>query len=137
MGDKISPERGATAERHEDVKPSDKNDISTVEKVFSNDELQKDHADYGRIDPEVAEYATATAIEISPEENKRLFNLINKRVLPIMVFTYFIQALDKGTLSFTSIMGIRTDLHLVAQEYNWLTTCIYIAVLIVEYPTNW
>lgn len=22
-------------------------------------------------------------------------------------------------------------------QYSWLTTCIYIAVLIVEYPTNW
>ncbi|KAL1390809.1 MFS transporter [Phyllosticta capitalensis] len=54
-----------------------------------------------------------------------------------MVFTYFLQALDKGTMSFASIMGIKDDLHLVDQEYSWLTTCIYIAVLIVEYPTNW
>jgi MFS family permease len=22
-------------------------------------------------------------------------------------------------------------------QYSWLTTCIYIAILIVEYPTNW
>lgn len=34
-------------------------------------------------------------------------------------------------------MGIRKDAHLVGQQYSWLTTCIYIAVLIVEYPTNW
>jgi MFS family permease len=55
-----------------------------------------------------------------------------------MVFTYFLQALDKGTLSFTSIMGIRKDLHLEAkQQFSWLTTCIYIAILFVEYPTNW
>jgi hypothetical protein len=53
-----------------------------------------------------------------------------------MVFTYFLQALDKGTLSFAVIMGIKTDLCLVGQQYSWLTTCIYIAVLIVEYPTN-
>lgn len=25
----------------------------------------------------------------------------------------------------------------VTGQYSWLTTCIYIAVLIVEYPTNW
>lgn len=24
-----------------------------------------------------------------------------------------------------------------AQVFGWLTTCIYLAVLIVEYPTNW
>lgn len=46
------------------------------------------------------------------------------------------QALDKGTLSFAAIMGIRTDTGLVGQQYSWLTTCIYIAVLVVEYPTN-
>jgi MFS family permease len=62
--------------------------------------------------------------------------MIDKRVLSIMIFTYFLQALDKGTLSFTVIMGIKTDLGLHGQQYPWLTTCIYIAVLIVEYPTN-
>jgi hypothetical protein len=57
-------------------------------------------------------------------------------------------------MSFASIMGIREDLNLRAQlvgkhsmafpvkadpwlQYSWLTTCIYIAVLIVEYPINW
>lgn len=53
-----------------------------------------------------------------------------------MIFTYFLQALDKGTLSFAAIMGIKQDLHLVGQQYSWLTTCIYIAILIVEYPIN-
>jgi MFS family permease len=53
------------------------------------------------------------------------------------VFTYFLQALDKGTMSFASIMNIRQDLHLLdGQKYSWLTTCIYIAILIVEYPIN-
>jgi MFS family permease len=55
-----------------------------------------------------------------------------------MVATYFLQALDKGTLSFASIMGIREDLQLEEKNrYSWLTSCIYIAILIVEYPINW
>jgi MFS family permease len=54
-----------------------------------------------------------------------------------MVFTYFLQALDKGTMSFTSIMGVKEDLGLVGQQFSWLTTCIYIAILFVEYPTNY
>lgn len=54
-----------------------------------------------------------------------------------MVATYFLQALDKGTLSFTSIMGIQEDLNLQGPQYSWLTTCIYIAILCVEYPINW
>lgn len=54
-----------------------------------------------------------------------------------MVATYFLQAIDKGTMSFASIMGIRKDTNLVGQDYSWLTTCIYITILIVEYPQNW
>ncbi|KAL3493290.1 major facilitator superfamily domain-containing protein [Aspergillus germanicus] len=64
--------------------------------------------------------------------------MIDRRVLVIMVCTYFLQALDKGTMSFASIMGIREHAGLLdGNKYSWLTTCIYIAVLIVEYPTNW
>ncbi|EMF08909.1 2-ketogluconate transporter [Sphaerulina musiva SO2202] len=112
-------------------------DASEVERVHSQDDMQKDHQDYSRMDNEVAKYASATAIAISPAENRRLKMLIDKRVLTIMVLTYFLQALDKGTLSFTSIMGLREDLHLHGQQFSWLTTCIYIAILIVEYPINW
>ncbi|KAF4625772.1 hypothetical protein G7Y89_g12391 [Cudoniella acicularis] len=103
---------------------------------LGENDLKKDHMNYDRIDQEVAKYASDVAIDISPEENSRLKRMIDKRVLSIMVFTYFLQALDKGTLSFTSIMGLPTDLKLEGQQFSWLTTCIYIAVLIVEYPTN-
>jgi hypothetical protein len=33
-----------------------------------------------------------------------------------MILTYFLQALDKGTMSFTSIMGIRDDLGLLGDK---------------------
>jgi hypothetical protein len=60
------------------------------------------------------------AIDISPEDNKRLKRNIDKRVLSIMIFTYFLQALDKGTLSFASIMGIKKDTKLVGQQVRFL-----------------
>ena len=59
-------------------------------------------------------------IEIDEETNKRLLRKIDRRVLTFMVATYFLQAIDKGTLSFTSIMNIRQDTHLVGQQ-----VCIY------------
>ncbi|EXJ66577.1 uncharacterized protein A1O5_10247 [Cladophialophora psammophila CBS 110553] len=116
----------------------EKQDISQIERVVSGgSDLQKDFIDYDRIDKDVAKYANATRVEISEKENRRLRRMIDRRILAVMVPTYFLQALDKGTMSFASIMGIREDLNLHAQQYSWLTTCIYIAVLIVEYPTNW
>ncbi|KAI4692296.1 uncharacterized protein J4E84_003265 [Alternaria hordeiaustralica] len=122
--------------RHSD----DKQDISQVERVFSEGGDEKgDHADYNRIDKEVAKYANASEVFISEEENARLKKMIDRRVLPIMVITYFLQSLDKGTMSATSIMGIREDIPalLSKETFGWLTTCIYLAVLVVEYPTNW
>ncbi|KAI0174593.1 general substrate transporter [Pestalotiopsis sp. NC0098] len=102
------------------------------------DELEKPgHANYSKIDKELAQYAGDTAIEVSEEESTRLRKLIDRRVLIIMVTVYLLQALDKGTMTFASIMGIKDYAHLGGQEYSWLTTCIYITILIVEYPQNY
>lgn len=103
-------------------------------------ELKGDHAQLDRVDREIAKYASQARIAISPEDNIRLRKLIDKRILVIMITTYFLQAIDKGTLSFSSIMGLPKDTGLltpqgtVSQLYSWLTTCVYIAVLVVEYP---
>ncbi|KAF5393940.1 hypothetical protein D9757_000166 [Collybiopsis confluens] len=96
------------------------------------------------IDAEVAEFFAHAAdackdgkpIVIDEKTNIRLRWMIHKRVLVVMVVTYFCQTLDKGTVNFASIMGIQTDTHLHGQQYAWLTTCVYIAILIWEFPTN-
>jgi hypothetical protein len=72
--------------------------------------------DHSRIDPEIAKYATSEGVQVSEADNRRLKRMIDKRVLTVMVFTYFLQALDKGTLSFAAIMNFREDLHLVGQQ---------------------
>jgi hypothetical protein len=95
-----------------------KKDISQVERVLSVGDEKGDHANYDRIDAEVAKYADATVeVHISEEENKRLKRMIDRRVLPVMVITYFLQSLDKGTMSATSIMGIR-DYDIPALKSN-------------------
>lgn len=67
-------------------------------------EFAKEHQNYEKLDKELAEYVSDARIEISPEKNAELRRMIDKRVLTIMVGTYFLQAIDKGTLSFSSIM---------------------------------
>lgn len=122
----------------------------------SLDNPKFDAADLSRVDHEVAEYAGASRIEVDEKTSKRLKRMIDRRVLSVMIITYFLQALDKGTISFVSIMGFNEDTNLVDQQvrpapeepnlqhmiltfrqkFSWLTTCIYIAILVVEYPTN-
>ncbi|KAH6646025.1 major facilitator superfamily transporter [Truncatella angustata] len=102
------------------------------------DELEKTAGtNYNNVDKELAQYAGQGTVEISESENRRLRRMIDRRVLVIMITVYFLQAIDKGTMTFASIMGIQNDAGLVGQEYSWLTSCIYITILIVEYPQNW
>jgi hypothetical protein len=98
--------------------PDDKKDITQVERTFSAADEKGDHANYDRVDDEVARYADATGVALSEAEDARLKKLIDRRVLPIMVFTYFLQALDKGTMSFASIMGIRADVPGLEKNSN-------------------
>lgn len=103
-----------------DVKPENQPQTIHDEEIgHSNSiDMPKQHMDYGRVDREVAEYAGAGAIVIDKETDKRLKRMIDKRVLTIMVATYFLQALDKGTLSFTSIMGLQEDTGLHGQQVS-------------------
>ena len=88
-------------------------DISHVERVLSPaDDLQKEDMDFTRVDKEVQMYASRGQVEVDEATNKRLKRMIDRRVLVIMICTYFLQALDKGTMSFSSIMGIKKDAHL-------------------------
>ncbi|RWA11118.1 hypothetical protein EKO27_g3982 [Xylaria grammica] len=131
---------------------SQKNEEAAVDSMIENRrtlsvtddvELKGDHTHLDRVDKEIAKYASQARIDITPEENVRLRRLIDRRVLVVMICTYFLQAIDKGTLSFSSIMGLPKDTGLltpegnVSQLYSWLTTCIYIAILVVEYPQNY
>lgn len=68
-------------------------------------------------DNETAKYASAPT-HIDEKTNKRLFWMINRRILFVMLGTYFCQSLDKGTLNFASIMNIKEDANLKGQEVS-------------------
>lgn len=40
--------------------------------------------------------------------------------------------LDKTTLSYASVMGIKADIHLVGADYQWLGSIFYIGFLAWE-----
>lgn len=114
-----------------------KNDDNATAHMEDVDDDEKVQTRVDLVDKDIQKYMASEAIYIDDETSKSLRRKIDKRVLPIMIITYFLQALDKGTISFASIMGIQEDTNLKGQQYSWLTTCTYLAVLIWEYPTNW
>lgn len=93
-------------------------DIDDVPEVMEMDSV-KQQMNYDLVDREVAEYANTTIVEIDDATNRRLKRLIDKRVMLVMVVTYLIQTLDKGTMSYASIMGIQEDTNLVGQQVRF------------------
>jgi hypothetical protein len=83
----------------------------------TNDMTSKEAALHSEaVDEDTMRYTTGPPIEIDEATNKRLFWKLNRRILAIQLVTYFCQSLDKGTLNFASIMGIKNDAHLVGQQ---------------------
>jgi hypothetical protein len=74
--------------------------------------------DLFRVDKEVQQYAAMGELELDEETTRKLRNRIDRRVLVFMVITYFLQAIDKGSLAFTSIMGLPADTHLQGQKVS-------------------
>lgn len=96
-------------------------EVENVERVLTTDDnSKKDVTDLSRVDKEVQQYTAMGQVEIDEETDKRLRRMIDRRVLVFMIATYFLQAIDKGTLSFTSIMGIQEDNNLVGQQVTFL-----------------
>ena len=95
-----------------------KGDLSNATRVVEDveDDNPEEHTTYDLVDKKVAPYAGEGLVEIDEATDKRLKRLIDKRVLVVMIFTYFIQSLDRGTVSFASIMGLLSDAHLVGQQ---------------------
>ncbi|CAG8972961.1 hypothetical protein HYALB_00008321 [Hymenoscyphus albidus] len=66
------------------------------------------------------------------EEEKRVLRKIDMRVLPLMLGAYFLQQLDKSSLSSTSIFDIQKAAGLHGRQYSWLGSVLYIAQLVMQ-----
>lgn len=101
-------------------------DFGSLDKKEAQTEVVGDSS---RMDPEVAKYASGDIIEIDDETNRRLKKKIFYRILPIMTVSYFLQSLDKGTISFSSIMNLPEDIGLVDQEVKKETATTHPSIL--------
>ncbi|KAG8794368.1 hypothetical protein FRC12_024797 [Ceratobasidium sp. 428] len=71
-----------------------------------------------------------TSVDITPEQDAAVLRKVDKRLIPVMLMVYFLQQLDKSSLSYTSVFGIVSDTHLVGSQYSWLGSIVYVAQLI-------
>lgn len=58
--------------------------------------------------------------EFTPEEEARVLRKIDIRLIPLLFGIYLIQYLDKNSLNFASVYGLKTGTKLEGQDYSWL-----------------
>lgn len=47
-----------------------------------------------------------------------------------------LQSIDKTTLGYASVFGVREDAHLTGKQYSWLGALFYLGYLAWEFPTG-
>ncbi|KAI9805254.1 MAG: hypothetical protein M1833_005707 [Piccolia ochrophora] len=75
-------------------------------------------------------------IHIDEETNRKLLRKIDWNLMPLLCVVYGLNYLDKTTLSYASVMGLKQDIGLVGDQYQWLGSMFYFGYLGWEYPTN-
>jgi hypothetical protein len=66
---------------------------------------------------------------ISRQDEARLQRKIDFMILPYLAVCYAFFYIDKTTLSYAAIFGIRDDLKLVGTQYSWLSSIFYFGFL--------
>ncbi|KAF5257814.1 hypothetical protein FOXYS1_11629 [Fusarium oxysporum] len=74
--------------------------------------------------------------DYEPSEAKRVLRRIDFRLMPLIIGTITIAAVDKILISNAALYGMTADTHLVGQQYSWVGSIFYFGWLIAEYPAN-
>ena len=91
------------------------------------------------IDADEAREFLISKIELVPEANailedsqqlRKLIRKIDLTMTPLLAAVYFLQFLDKTTLQYTAVMGIREDTHLKGQDYSVVSLLFYLGTSI-------
>ncbi|RBR06745.1 hypothetical protein FVER53590_12597 [Fusarium verticillioides] len=77
-----------------------------------------------------------TVDTLSVEEEKKLVRKIDMRLMPLLIVSYGLQYLDKTSLAYSAILGLREDLQLVGQQFSWASSIFYIGYLVASYPIS-
>ena len=67
------------------------------------------HADANDADEALRVFADGEVITLTPEDEKRLLRKIDYNMIPILCIVYGLNYLDKTTLSYASIMGLKVS----------------------------
>lgn len=71
------------------------------------------------------------------QEARRVLRKIDLHILPILMMTYMLQYLDKSSINFASVYGLKEGTNLHGQDYAWLSSIFYLGYLFAQYPAGY
>ncbi|KAJ4252479.1 hypothetical protein NW762_011080 [Fusarium torreyae] len=71
---------------------------------------------------------------IDEAEERQVVRKLDLHVLPLMTLVYFCMYLDKQSITYAAIFGLRTDLKLHGEQYNWCVSMFYLGQLLSNWP---
>lgn len=115
------------------ITPADKTQDEHIESVETASRRELQHANESTQDTALVLMRDAGHSTIlTPENNAKVLRKIDLRFLPILLGIYFLQQVDKSTLSYASVFGLVEKAHLHGQEYSWLGAVVYLVQLVAQ-----
>ncbi|KAI3394321.1 hypothetical protein diail_2915 [Diaporthe ilicicola] len=66
-------------------------------------------------------------VQVTDEDSRKICHKIDRSVLIILVWVYFLQSLDKTVVGYSAVLGLQDDLHLVGNQFYWVVSIALIA----------
>lgn len=70
-------------------------------------------------------YRRQDAVGLDPHEARQVLRKIDWHILPLLMGTYLLQYLDKSSVNFASVFGLRQGTNLHGQDYSWSLSIFY------------
>lgn len=67
----------------------------------------------------------------------RITRKVDRRLLPLLFFTYTLQFMDKLALSSSAVFGLLDDNHLTGPQYSWLNSVFYMGYMMSQPPVSY
>ncbi|KAJ6508815.1 major facilitator superfamily domain-containing protein [Mycena sanguinolenta] len=69
-------------------------------------------------------------------EDKKLVWKIDLRLIPVLTLLYLMSFLDRTNIGNAKLLGLTTDLHVAAPQYNTALAIYFVAYVMFEVPSN-
>ncbi|KAF7365197.1 MFS general substrate transporter [Mycena venus] len=87
-------------------------------------------------DEKLASESQEALDQFDSPEDKKLVRKIDFRLIPILTLLYLLSFLDRTNVGNAKLLGLTTDLHVAAPQYNTALALYFVAYVLFEVPAN-